>query len=71
MAARPIGALAFGHLGDTRGRSFALMLGIAMMGLATMLIGALPTYDVGPYSAGVAAPILLGTLRVCQVRGAT
>ena len=66
MAARPVGALLFGHIGDTKGRTRALMLGIILMAGSTMAIGCLPTYDIGPYTAGIAAPILLIIFRVLQ-----
>lgn len=39
MAARPIGALIFGHIGDTLGRSRTLVLGILCMAVATIAIG--------------------------------
>ncbi|MFD9125146.1 MFS transporter [Kitasatospora sp. NPDC059571] len=62
FAARPIGALVFGHFGDRLGRKKLLVVSLLMMGSATALIGCLPTYD----SIGVAAPILLTALRVVQ-----
>jgi MHS family proline/betaine transporter-like MFS transporter len=49
---RPIGACFFGILGDTIGRKPALMSSMLLMGLATMLIGCLPTYaEIGSYAA--------------------
>ena len=48
MAARPIGALLFGHIGDTHGRSRALALGILAMALGTMAIGCGPGRRVSP-----------------------
>jgi MFS family permease len=62
FVARPIGGIVFGHFGDRVGRKRLLMLSLAMMGLASTLIGVLPTYD----QAGVAAPLLLITLRLIQ-----
>ncbi len=60
--ARPFGSLVLGVVGDRIGRRALLTLSIALMGGATLLIGLLPTYD----QIGVAAPILLVTLRVVQ-----
>lgn len=53
--------------GDTWGRNVTLKLSILIMGCCTVAIGILPTYDVGPYTAGLAAPILLTILRLLQV----
>src|SRR5882757_1934445 len=64
--ARPIGALFFGRLGDRRGRRAVLVITIAMMGGATTLIGALPTYA----QIGGFAPALLILLRLAQGFGA-
>src|SRR6185312_1977592 len=55
-----------GNLGDKRGRKFVMVTTLLMMGIATTLIGALPTYD----SIGIWAPILLVLLRLCQGFGA-
>ena len=60
--ARPIGAVIFGHYGDRLGRRGALIVTVLLMGLASTLIGVLPTYE----TAGVLAPILLTALRVLQ-----
>jgi MFS family permease len=60
--ARPIGAFFMGHLGDRHGRKRVLLLTITMMGLATFLIGCLPTYD----DIGIWAPVLLVALRLLQ-----
>src|ERR671933_2088941 len=51
--ARPVGGIVFGHYGDRIGRKRLLMLSLVLMGLATTLIGVLPTYA----QIGVAAPI--------------
>jgi metabolite-proton symporter len=62
FAARPIGGIVIGHYGDKVGRKSMLVLTLIMMGLATALIGVLPTYN----SIGVWAPIVLVLLRVIQ-----
>lgn len=66
FAARPIGGLVFGALGDRLGRKLVLIITIALMGGSSMLIGLLPTYQV----AGVWGAILLVALRVAQGLGA-
>lgn len=60
--ARPIGGVIFGHYGDRIGRKSMLVVSLGMIGVSTFLIGLLPTY----HTIGVAAPILLVTLRVVQ-----
>jgi len=60
--ARPIGGIVFGHFGDRMGRKSMLVTTLMLMGLATFLIGVLPTYE----QIGVAAPILLIVLRFIQ-----
>lgn len=60
--ARPLGALLFGHWGDTRGRREALAWSIILMALPTCLVGLLPTYA----QIGLAAPITLTALRFLQ-----
>lgn len=62
MVARPFGAALFGHLGDKYGRKKALVSALLMMGIASTLIGVLPTYA----AVGVFAPIALTTLRMFQ-----
>ncbi|MEU8617220.1 MFS transporter [Streptomyces sp. NPDC048623] len=62
FAARPIGALVFGHYGDRIGRKKLLILSLVMMGGATTLIGCIPTYS----TIGIAAPLLLTALRIVQ-----
>ncbi|HEU0200828.1 MAG TPA: MFS transporter [Burkholderiaceae bacterium] len=59
---RPVGAALFGHLGDKFGRKMVLMVTLLLMGLATFLIGCLPTYA----QIGLAAPLGLVLLRVVQ-----
>ncbi|MGW4440456.1 MFS transporter [Streptomyces sp. NPDC004596] len=62
FAARPLGALVFGHYGDRLGRKKLLVLSLLMMGGATFAIGLLPTHA----TVGSAAPVLLTTLRLVQ-----
>jgi len=62
FAARPLGAAIFGHFGDILGRKSILFITLLMMGLATFLIGLLPSYA----SVGVLAPLLLVALRIIQ-----
>ncbi len=59
---RPFGALLFGRLGDMVGRKYTFLVTIVLMGLSTALVGLLPSYA----SIGVAAPIILITLRLLQ-----
>ena len=60
FVARPVGGLIFGHFGDRLGRKNMLVLTLMIMGVATVLIGLLPTYQ----QIGIAAPILL----LCMAR---
>ncbi|WP_425468182.1 MFS transporter [Paraburkholderia guartelaensis] len=60
--ARPIGAVVFGHLGDSLGRKKSLIITLTVMGVATTMIGALPTHaQIGPWAA-----VLLVILRLVQ-----
>jgi MFS family permease len=59
---RPLGAFIAGHLGDKYGRRLVLVVTLVLMGVATALIGVLPTYA----QIGVAAPVLLVLLRILQ-----
>jgi MFS family permease len=65
FVARPIGGIVFCHYGDKVGRKTVLVVTLLVMGVATFLIGLLPTYAV----IGVAAPILLVVLRFVQGLG--
>ncbi len=62
MVVRPIGAAIFGSMGDRIGRKPVFMFTIALMGLATLCVGFLPTYA----QIGIWAPILLVSLRLLQ-----
>lgn len=62
FAARPIGGILGGHLGDRVGRKPVLVASLIVMGVATFAIGLLPTYQ----TVGVLAPILLVTVRIIQ-----
>lgn len=65
FVARPIGSILFGHYGDRVGRKATLVGSLLLMGIATFLIGLLPTYQ----QIGVFAPALLAILRFCQGLG--
>ncbi len=62
FAVRPFGAIVFGRLGDLAGRKHTFLITIVIMGVATALVGILPTYS----QIGVAAPVMLITLRLAQ-----
>ena len=59
---RPFGALVFGRLGDMIGRKYTFLVTILIMGASTFLVGLLPSYS----QIGIAAPIILVTLRILQ-----
>ena len=60
--ARPLGGILFGHIGDRLGRKRTLITTMSLMGVASFLIGCLPTYEM----IGRAAPVLLVALRIGQ-----
>ncbi len=62
FSVRPFGALVFGRLGDLVGRKYTFLVTIVVMGLATALVGVLPTYE----KIGFLAPIILVVLRLAQ-----
>ncbi|WP_291440488.1 MFS transporter [Desulfovibrio sp.] len=62
FVARPLGGIIFGHFGDKIGRKKMLILTLEIMGVATVLIGCIPSYD----SIGIWAPILLVICRLAQ-----
>jgi MFS transporter, MHS family, shikimate and dehydroshikimate transport protein len=62
FAVRPLGGLLIGNFGDRVGRKKALLFTMWLMGICTILIGLLPTYD----QVGVLAPVLLIAVRVVQ-----
>jgi len=62
FAARPLGGIIFGHIGDRLGRKRALVMTLSIMGISTALMGLLPTYA----QVGLWAPALLILLRVIQ-----
>jgi MFS family permease len=59
---RPLGAVVFGRIGDLVGRKYTFLVTMATMGVSTALVGLLPSYA----SAGLAATVLLVTLRLLQ-----
>jgi len=62
FAARPVGGVVFGHFGDRIGRKTMLILTLMIMGVATFLVGCLPTFK----DVGILAPTLLVILRFAQ-----
>jgi metabolite-proton symporter len=62
FVARPLGGAIFGHFGDRVGRKAMLVLTLTIMGIATFIIGLIPTYG----TIGIWAPILLVVLRLIQ-----
>ena len=63
--ARPIGSVLFGHFGDRVGRKTTLVAALLTMGVSTVMIGVLPTYE----TIGIAAPLLLALCRFGQGLG--
>ena len=62
FVARPVGGIIFGHFGDKLGRKKMLVLTLEIMGVATVGIGLVPSYE----TIGIAAPILLVICRLAQ-----
>ncbi|MDS2172054.1 MFS transporter [Nesterenkonia sp. CL21] len=65
FVARPVGSIVFGHFGDIVGRKATLVGALLTMGIATFIIGLLPTY----HQIGIWAPAMLTILRFCQGLG--
>jgi MFS transporter, MHS family, shikimate and dehydroshikimate transport protein len=65
FVARPLGGVIFGHFGDKIGRKSVLVMTLMIMGIATFLIGLIPTYE----SIGIWAPLLLLLMRILQGLG--
>lgn len=65
FVARPIGSALFGHFGDRVGRKVTLVASLLTMGISTVLIGLLPSYE----TIGIFAPILLALARFGQAWG--
>lgn len=62
FAARPLGGIIFGHIGDRVSRKTSLVITLVVMGLSTTAMGLLPTYE----HVGLAAPLLLIVFRIAQ-----
>lgn len=62
---RPLGGIIFSHIGDRIGRKMTLVLTLTLMGVATFLMGVLPTYE----TVGIWAPVMLIILRLIQGLG--
>ncbi|ODQ92791.1 MFS transporter [Mycolicibacterium holsaticum] len=62
FVARPVGSILFGHFGDRVGRKVTLVASLLVMGIATFVIGLLPTY----HQVGLLAPALLAAMRFAQ-----
>src|SRR6516225_11706064 len=62
FAVRPFGALVFGSLGDLIGRKYTFLVTMTLMGLATFVVGVLPSYA----SIGLTAPVLFIAARLIQ-----
>jgi MFS transporter, MHS family, shikimate and dehydroshikimate transport protein len=62
FTARPVGGIVFGHFGDRAGRKTVLVFTLVLMGVATVGIGLLPSYE----TLGILAPVLLVALRLMQ-----
>jgi MHS family proline/betaine transporter-like MFS transporter len=59
---KPLGAIVFGIIGDSTNRNFPLVLSMALVGIPTLIIGLLPSYE----SIGIWAPVVLIMCRLCQ-----
>ncbi len=62
FVARPLGGIIFGHFGDKLGRKKMLILTLEIMGISTVAIGFIPTYE----QIGLMAPVLLIVCRLAQ-----